>query len=91
MEVAAPLCFNMKRYKRRKKYKRLRRIASVKENEKKGSWKVKIPGEIILGMEPLRKCRDAYLKTMVYLAEHVQQLNNDEVYLFKKVPRARHI
>ncbi|GLT48860.1 hypothetical protein SLA2020_331650 [Shorea laevis] len=86
---AAPLCFNMKmiRHRRRKKYQRLKREDSDEENMKKGSWKngVKISKEIILAMEPLRKCRDGYMKMMFYLAHHVQKLNNENVHLFKRI------
>lgn len=86
---AAPLCFNMKMigHRRRKKYQRLRREDSDIENVKKGSCKngVKISKEIILAMEPLRKCRDAYMKMVFYLAQHVQKLNNENVHLFKRI------
>ncbi|XVE58749.1 hypothetical protein DITRI_Ditri04bG0194000 [Diplodiscus trichospermus] len=104
METAkAPVCLSMERYRRRKKYQRLKRMASAghedDENEtismleeccRRGmimKSKVMVPKIASLPVEPLRKWRNAYVDTMLCFAAHFAQLNNGNVYLFKRIPK----
>ncbi|XVE64006.1 hypothetical protein DITRI_Ditri07aG0066700 [Diplodiscus trichospermus] len=48
----------------------------------------KVSPNIGLPVEPLRKCRDAYVEMMLCFAGHIKQLNNGNIYLFKRIPKA---
>ncbi|XVF12272.1 hypothetical protein REPUB_Repub08aG0101400 [Reevesia pubescens] len=108
METAkVPVCLSMKRYRRRKKYQRLKRMVSFTHHEddenemismleecrrQRGmiKSKVNVSPKIGIGLpavEPLRKWRDAYVEMMLSFAGHVTQLNNGNVYLFKRIPK----
>lgn len=45
------------------------------------------PNNNNLAVEPLRKWRDAYVEMMLCFAAHVAQLNNGNVYLFRRIPK----
>ncbi|WRX19592.1 hypothetical protein QQP08_012079 [Theobroma cacao] len=103
MEAAKlPVCLSMKRYRRRKKYQRLKRVISAAHEDKESEatsmleeyrrrgWKSKVmvPKNIASPVEPLRKWRDSYEEMMLCFAGHFTQLSNGNVYLFKRIPKA---
>ena len=47
----------------------------------------KVSPKIAFPVEPLRKWKDAYVEMMLCFAGHVTQLNNGNVYLFKRIPK----
>ncbi|XVF53856.1 hypothetical protein PTKIN_Ptkin05aG0132600 [Pterospermum kingtungense] len=79
-----PVCLSIKRYRRRKKYQRLKRMINTihEENEKEtiSMLKKSIPKvslKTALPVKPLRKWGDAYVDMMLTFAGNVTRLNNN--------------
>ncbi|MBA0651938.1 hypothetical protein Goklo_019228, partial [Gossypium klotzschianum] len=84
-----PMCLNMKRYKRRKKYQRLKHtvlkhededketVSMLEESCRRGTDEAMVRKVPSLPVESLRKWRDAYVEMMLCFAAHVKQLNNN--------------
>ncbi|KAG8476654.1 hypothetical protein CXB51_030626 [Gossypium anomalum] len=97
-----PMCLNMKRYKRRKKYQRLKhtvlkhededneKVSMLEESCPRGTGEAMVRKVPSLPIDSLRKWRDAYVEMMLCFAAHVKQLNNNgNVYLFKRFPKPK--
>ncbi|OWM64412.1 uncharacterized protein LOC116207084 [Punica granatum] len=102
MDIVKPLNGSIKRYWRRKKYKRLhaevahqKRVQVMRfgRGSSRRFWKIrivpKLQWRIPSPLKLLTRLRNAYVKMMFSLAGNVGSLNTNSVFGAKRIPKAR--
>ncbi|KAM3703158.1 hypothetical protein ACJW31_04G075400 [Castanea mollissima] len=85
-----PLCGIMGRRRSRRRYHRLKSEENIQISisEVPKYAKTGVAPKITLSIKSLKRFRDDYVEMMLCFAGHVAQLNNGNVYLYKKFPNA---
>ncbi|OAY59234.1 hypothetical protein MANES_01G015600v8 [Manihot esculenta] len=85
MISSSAFCINIERYRRRKRYQRLKHKKTCRR------WKIKVKlrvqPKVSSAMKLLKGCRDSYVRMMLCFAGHLAQFNTGNVFLFKRIPK----
>ena len=85
-----PFCGIMGRLRSRKRYHRLKSEENIQISisEVPEYAKTRVAPKATLSIKIFKRFRDDYVEMMLCLAGHIAQLNNGNVYLYKKIPNA---
>lgn len=80
-----PLCINLSKYRKRRRYRRLNGVIIVNNKE---NLKISVCHKIHQRFRKIqlipKRFRDSYEEMMLRFARHVAQLNNGNIYLLMK-------
>ncbi|KAJ6387279.1 hypothetical protein OIU78_017068 [Salix suchowensis] len=80
---------SVKRYRRRRLYRRLSEKQNVRGRSRWKLWRVRVMPKLqqkkVSQMKLLRRFRDGYVKRMLCFARKFVQLSNGTVFLFKRL------
>nr|POF27300.1 hypothetical protein CFP56_25559 [Quercus suber] len=85
-----PFCGIMGRRRSRRRYHRLKSEENIQLSisEVPKYAKTRVAPKATFSIKFLKRFRDDYVEMMLCLAGHIAQLNNGNVYLYKKIPNA---